>query len=39
MLIKRVYTGGEKKEWKIWYFHDDLPLVSDMIQVEAFDII
>ena len=39
MLIKQVYTGAEKKDWKVWYFHADLPLVSDMIQVEAFEII
>ncbi len=39
MLIKQVYTGGEKKDWKVWYFHADLPLVSDEIQVKAFEII
>ena len=39
MLIKQVYTGGEQKDWKVWYFHDNLPLLSDMIQVKAFEII
>ncbi len=39
MLIKQVYTGGEQKDWKVWYFHADLPLVSHEIQVKAFEII
>ena len=39
MLIKQVYTSGEKKDWKAWHFHDDLPLRSTMIRVYTRDVI
>ena len=38
VLIKQVYPKGSKKDWKVWYFHADLPLVSHEIQVQAFEI-
>ena len=39
VLIKQVYPKDYKKDWKVWYFHADLSLVSDEIQVKAFEII
>ena len=39
MLIKQVYTSGDKKDWKAWHFHDDLPLRSTMIRVDIYAII
>ena len=38
VLIKQVYPKESKKDWKVWYFHADLSLESDEIQVEVLEI-